>query len=211
MAKEPGKSVILDAAEKVFALNGYAGSSMRMIANEAQVAQALIHYHFDTKDKLFEEVVARRSSTINSARKQSLDQLRADGRLDLEALLLAFFRPNLILGHDTEKGGQYYARLIATTSSANDERSVYFTRKLYDPIARLYIAAIHEVLPGISDKDAVWGYLFLVGVSLTSMSKTGRAAGLSDGKCNEDDLEEILSRTVTFVAAGLRALEHAKV
>ncbi len=210
MAKEPGKSVILDAAEKVFALKGFDGSSMRMIAGEAEVAQALIHYHFDTKEKLFEDVVARRSGAINSAREKSLAMLRAGDAVSLEALLEAFFRPNLELGHDTKGGGHYYARLLATTASANDERSVALTRKYYDPIARLYVAAIQDILIGLSDQDAVWGYLFAVGIALTSMSKTGRAAGLSDGKCNDDDIEEILIRNVTFAAAGLRALGQGK-
>ncbi len=208
VAKEAGKSVILDAAEKIFALKGYDGTSMRMIAGEADVAQALIHYHFKTKEQLFEDVIARRSGMINSAREMSLKALQAENAVTLEALLHAFFKPNLELGHDRDGGGHYYARLLATTASANDERSVSLTRRFYDPIACLYIAAIQEVLPNLDDQDVVWGYLFAVGIALTSMSKTGRAEGLSGGQCNEDDMENILSRNVKFTAAGMRALSR---
>ena len=55
---------ILDAAEEVFASHGYEGASMRAIAKKANVNQALLHYHFQTKDNLYETVVKRRSSAI---------------------------------------------------------------------------------------------------------------------------------------------------
>ena len=64
---------ILDAAEEVFAASGYDGASMRMIADRAEVAQALIHYHFGTKETLFEKMVARRSNAINDRRGELLD------------------------------------------------------------------------------------------------------------------------------------------
>ena len=56
--RAPGSrvSAILNAAERVFGEHGYAGASMRNIADEAGVAQALVHYHYATKDKLYEAV-----------------------------------------------------------------------------------------------------------------------------------------------------------
>src|SRR5450631_2818040 len=70
---------ILDAAEQVFASCGYDGAAMREIANKAGVNQALLHYHFETKDNLYERVVERRSSAINNYRIELLDALRVDG------------------------------------------------------------------------------------------------------------------------------------
>ena len=66
-----GKSrfdAILDASEFAFANSGYDGATMREIADRAHVAQGLIHYHFKTKDMLFEAMVARRSGHINDRR-----------------------------------------------------------------------------------------------------------------------------------------------
>lgn len=47
---------ILEAARKVFILNGYDGARMQEIANEAGINKALLHYYFRSKDKLFEAV-----------------------------------------------------------------------------------------------------------------------------------------------------------
>jgi len=51
------RAQILAAAEKVVARNGYTSTSMKDIAEEAGVAQALLHYYFESKDELLTEVV----------------------------------------------------------------------------------------------------------------------------------------------------------
>jgi len=48
--------LILDAARKVFLENGFDGTSMQMIAGEAGINKALLHYYYRSKDRLFEAV-----------------------------------------------------------------------------------------------------------------------------------------------------------
>jgi TetR/AcrR family transcriptional regulator len=48
--------LILDAARKVFLENGFDGTSMQMIATEAGINKALLHYYYRSKDRLFEAV-----------------------------------------------------------------------------------------------------------------------------------------------------------
>ena len=43
---------ILDAAERVFADNGFGGANLRAIADAAGVAPGLLSYHFGGKDEL---------------------------------------------------------------------------------------------------------------------------------------------------------------
>ncbi len=51
------KSVILDAARKAFAAEGYDGTSIRQIAEAAHVDTALVHHYFGTKDDLFNATI----------------------------------------------------------------------------------------------------------------------------------------------------------
>ena len=68
---------------------------MRLIAQEAGVAQALLHYHFNTKERLFEAIFARRSTAINAFREERLDKLFAgDNNPTLEDLLDVLFQPS---------------------------------------------------------------------------------------------------------------------
>ncbi|WP_242129813.1 TetR/AcrR family transcriptional regulator [Sphingobium sp. Sx8-8] len=52
------KKKIRRSALKVFAKNGFEGSSLRQIARDANVTDALIHYHFGGKEKLWREVAS---------------------------------------------------------------------------------------------------------------------------------------------------------
>jgi TetR/AcrR family transcriptional regulator len=47
---------ILEAAKKVFIQNGFEGTSMQQIANEADINKSLLHYYFRNKEKLFTAV-----------------------------------------------------------------------------------------------------------------------------------------------------------
>ena len=53
------RSAILDAAEMLFAHNGYAGTSTRAIADQVKVNPAMIHYYFGSKNVLLEQVLDR--------------------------------------------------------------------------------------------------------------------------------------------------------
>lgn len=48
---------ILKAAEDTFAREGYSGSSIKAIATEAGVTGAMIHYYFESKEKLYYAVL----------------------------------------------------------------------------------------------------------------------------------------------------------
>jgi TetR/AcrR family transcriptional regulator len=50
------ESAILEAAKKVFISNGFDGTSMQQIANEAGINKSLLHYYFRNKEKLFAAV-----------------------------------------------------------------------------------------------------------------------------------------------------------
>lgn len=200
---------ILDAAERVFAASGYDGASMREISVQAGVAQGLIHYHFKNKAHLFEMMVKRRSSNINDARADSLDELFADGaRPSLESIVESLFRPPLAEGRDEETDAGPYARILASIANSADDRDQDLAERYYDPIAHKYIDALQRVQPGLSRADAVWAYMFAIGVGVSMMAQTGRTNRLSQGECDDGNTEAMLNRIVPFVCGGIRALTN---
>lgn len=55
--KEAGtEEKILEAARKIFIINGMMGARMQDIADEAGINKALLHYYFSSKEKLFEVI-----------------------------------------------------------------------------------------------------------------------------------------------------------
>ncbi len=55
---------ILEAAEELFMDRGFAGTTMARIAEKAGCNQALVHYYYRTKERLFEQVFEAKISFI---------------------------------------------------------------------------------------------------------------------------------------------------
>ncbi len=197
---------ILDAAETVFAEAGFAGASLREIANRARVAQALIHYHFDTKEKLFEAMAARRANAINGSRGVLLDELLASGNPTLEAIVEALFRPTIEAGVSMAGTGGGFSRILVSIANSHDERDQRLAERYYDPIARRFIDALTACLPGFDRRSAVWAYMFSIGVGMTMMARTGRSMRLSGGLCDDTDVEVMLNEITAYVCGGIRAM-----
>jgi len=59
-----GPDQLLDAAQAVFAEDGLRAASLRAIARRAGCDPALIYYHFDSKEALFEALLKRRFPAV---------------------------------------------------------------------------------------------------------------------------------------------------
>lgn len=53
------RTKILETATRLFATQGYDSTSLSQVAKDASVSKALIFWHFETKENLFQEVVSR--------------------------------------------------------------------------------------------------------------------------------------------------------
>jgi len=62
---------ILDTAERLFAMHGFHGASVRDIAQEADVNIAMISYYFGSKERLIEAIFLKRVMDV----KDGLDEL----------------------------------------------------------------------------------------------------------------------------------------
>src|SRR3989442_15882092 len=98
---------ILDAAEELFMLHGFEGTSMRQLTTQAGVNLAAVNYHFGSKDALIEAVFRRRLDPMNAARIAALEELESSGRaLAPEAIIRAFLGESLRMIEDTKSGGR---------------------------------------------------------------------------------------------------------
>ena len=58
---EDRREQIIDAAMRVFSQKGFTGATNKDIAREASITPGLIYYYFESKEKLLEAVIERRS------------------------------------------------------------------------------------------------------------------------------------------------------
>lgn len=89
---EAARDDILDAAERLFAAKGFDGVSTAAIAKEAGVSQSQIHYHFDTKQRLWEKVFERRFGDYFAAQSSLLDDREMDDMERMRDSIRSYFR-----------------------------------------------------------------------------------------------------------------------
>ncbi|MGF1491374.1 MAG: TetR/AcrR family transcriptional regulator [Microcoleaceae cyanobacterium] len=95
------KEQIIDAAERLFAESGFAGTSLRAVTREAEVNLAAVHYHFGSKEALFRAVVRQIAEPIVQQQVQRLDSLKElDSPPPVEKLIEAFVAPQLYIAQE---------------------------------------------------------------------------------------------------------------
>lgn len=193
----PTRDRILDAAETVFAQEGFAGAGMKAIATGAGVAQGLLHYHFKSKDALYAAVVARRSARINTGRRAALAQVDLSAPDALEQVFAALLAPPL----GPEGGGAAYARIFAGLV-VGDARDQALVREHYDPVAADFIDALCMAEPRASRAMASWAYSFAIGALIGVVARNGRPERLG-GSEGLEETGQVTRRLVAFCTAGL--------
>jgi len=87
---EATRTAILDAAEAAFLAKGFAETSTAEIARLAGVTKSLIHHHFGSKDKLWDEVKVRRFSVYATEQMAMLRDQEPSAELLRESMRLYF-------------------------------------------------------------------------------------------------------------------------
>lgn len=122
--RERTRATILDAAEGEFADRGFDGTRMVAIAHRAGVTHGLVHYYFDSKERLYEEVVGR----LFGRHQRLFERLGADGnpftarQLVLESFDLFWEHPNQV-------------RIMLWEMASGDDRVERSMKGFYDTMA----------------------------------------------------------------------------
>lgn len=199
---------ILDAAERLFAAQGFHAVSVRDITTAAGVDVALVNYHFGGKLALFEDVFMRRAEVLNSERLRRLELLVAKAAPkppSIESIIDAFTHPLLDRSARGGPGWKAYFALIAQVNNSTEFGGLMMTR-YFDPVVHAFIAALRSTMPECDERDIYWSYHFLSGALTLTFAETGRIDNLSQGLCRSSDLDSVHERLVPYVAAGFRAL-----
>ena len=197
------KERILGAAEELFALHGFAGTSLRQVTSRADVNIAAVNYHFGSKENLVNEVFRRRMDEMSERRLVQLRQAREQRPGDLEAILAAFIEPPLALTIDRH-GGSAFVRVLARAFAEKNDRLRKFLSDNYGHVLREFAAAFSRLLPGLDREELYWRLDIVAGALTYAMADFGmikRRASTSEETHRELTAEHL----IRFAAAGLRA------
>lgn len=193
---------ILDAAEVLFAEQGYAGASLRHVAQAVDATTALITYYFNSKENLFREVFMRKGCEVAKTRMETLNALIASGRQpSVDELVRAFLAPSIQLRHT--KQGRAFLRLHSRLHMEPEALSFELRRKVYDESTRAYARAFQQALPELDEIVVMKRMSFIIGAYLYSFSDTNRMDELIPQSQMDNHIGIELDEIVEFATAGM--------
>ncbi len=193
---------ILDAAELLFSKHGLYGVTLRDVAQKIGVHTSLMHYYFDDKIALFKEVFVRRANVTSERRMKALDQYERDvrGKPTVAGALHAFLDTDFDLYTNGGQGWRNYGAFGSQLSNTPEGAAMF--DQYFDPVVLRLIGLLQKALPEVPEEDIFWGYHFVTGSFMHSLSRSGRLDRLSNGLCHSDDLPAVKARMADFMTAG---------
>lgn len=196
---------ILDAAEKLFADDGFGATSLRSITAEAQVNLAAIHYHFGSKEALVQAVFERLLGPVNGERLRLLEAAEAEhDPPELDAILRAFFGPPIRLWEDAGRG-RVLVKLMGRLFAEAEGLLEPVVRQHFGLLFERFLGALRRAVPSLPDDDLVWRFHFFIGAGAHTVSHRHMIHGLGHGRTPATSSDELLGKLVSFAAAGFLA------
>ena len=196
---------IVDAAEVLFAENGYNGTSLRQITERAGANIAAVNYHFGSKENLLIEILDRVVVPINARRLVLLDHLERQGTPDIRQVLEAFLLPDLRTLKELRQRNPALPRFVARMYSENTELMRPIMGQQFETIGRRFGSAIATALPNLSAEEIGWRLQCIVGIVIylfASITLPGASSMVGDN--TEADVERLLAITVPMMTAPSR-------
>ena len=78
-----------------------------------------------------------------------------------------------------------------------------------DSMAKNTLRLLRAAIPEIASDELAWCYVFSIGAMVAAIARTGRVRLLSDGECDPDDVERIVSLLVPFINGGMHAVANS--
>lgn len=203
---ENTRTAILDAAENLFAAASFDIVSMRDVAGKARVPLGLINYHFQSKEKLFEAIIARRSDELNSRRREAFAAI--EGKPDLRQVLDVFLRPYLELMLHGGPGWRSYGRLLAQTGQA--QRWTRLITRHFKETQDIILTALIAAEPRLTKEAAARGYVHLVSIMFGIFAANDLLAVVSKRTYDSRDLQRAYDYALPFLTGAFEGLAAAQ-
>ncbi|MFM0347794.1 TetR/AcrR family transcriptional regulator [Paraburkholderia sp. RL17-347-BIC-D] len=205
-SEHPSRSKILDAAELIFAEQGYSRASTRAVATLAGVNLGMLHYFFGSKRELFRAAYQRRAAPVVEARFNLLKaaQKAQHGKpLSLETLVTTFVAP--FFQSRENPGNAAFLAMHSRLHTEPEEVSADLFKEMFDESTQEFVKCFSEALPDLPADVIYWRVYFMSGAYTSLLLQTGRLRTLSEGLCDIFDVNTSLAQFVPFIVAGFKA------
>ena len=186
------KENILNVAERLFAENGFAGTSIRAIVEEANVNIGAINYHFKSKEGLFISVIKRRFAEIEIERFSKLERhlTEIDNSPTLEGVVRAFLEP---LKSAFKTNNLVPMMLIRVFCESKELKELI--KPVFNETKSRFFTALKQVFHDLDESDVQWRFQFMIS-AMVGMIIFSEDIQIEMGQENKDMMVDKLIRQV---------------
>ncbi len=195
---------LLDAAEELFAQQGFEGTSIREITKKAERYPTSVNYFFGNMQELYEELFRQRLREMRDTRLAAIKAaMKGRGKPTLEKLLNAYAVAFLEPFTDPERSRRFMQLFARELVEQRLPRHM-FLEEMATPVMAALEEAITAICPNLDKRDLQMCIHSIVGqlvhvIHIKTMFEGGQ------GAIATLEVEEAIEHIVKFSAAGIRA------
>lgn len=204
---EATRNQILDASEVLFARNGYLGTSLRDIAQEAGVRMGLVHYHFGNKHLILDAALERKLDLLRSTIAESFARAEAGEKFGLEEIVTAFILPFL---HSASRPEDPLRNYMVMTSHLMSSYRLPELRPILaklSVVSQIFIDRLRQHSPDIPEASLLAGIYLIEAALIFMVQDPGFLDDITQGHHSAVRLDEMTGPALRFFASGLESLK----
>ena len=205
--KEGPKLRLVEAAEKLFAQNGFDVVSVRDITQAAGGNVAAVNYYFGSRDALVEVVMTRYLVPVNEerlARLEAAERKWAGQAVPVEDVVAAFVRPLITQVENSGLSESLFYRLVGRIFGSHGVAIPATLQTQMGVLIDRFTRALGKALPTVAEEELVWRLHFVVGAMIYMLTHGETVPRLAPGAAGTSGMDATLERLLRFTVAGLR-------
>lgn len=200
-------SRIVQAAEKLFAEQGFKETTMRQITTLADVNLAAVNYHFGSKKGLIHSVAEQSLTPLCDAIEEGLGKRSvATSAPALEDLLQILAVALVRVHHRNDYSLAVLMRLLDQAYRPSQQDLQQFIREQYGKRVAVFLHYLRVNTAALSEREFFWRLHFLMGSVIFTLSNMHALVALDQPEAREEiEVETILQRMIPVICAGMQA------
>ena len=200
------KNKILDAAEELFAIKGFNGTSLREITSQAEVNLAAVNYHFGSKKELIKAVMSRYMNELAPNLERSLLAVIKQEDLTLHKVFSAFVQPLLSLNQFRENGTSTFLLLLGRGYTDSQGFLRWFLTTQYPNVITNFVEAVKKAYPDLTPEEMFWRLHFTMGTIVFTMSSSDALLDIAKNDFEQElTIEDLIKQVIPYISAGVAA------
>ncbi|MBG21868.1 MAG: TetR family transcriptional regulator [Idiomarinaceae bacterium] len=201
---------ILNAAEALFAEQGFEQTSLRQITTEADVNLASVNYHFGSKKALIQAVMARYLEVFMPKLAEQLVQLAERGDFTTRDVFDCFREPLSELRQVRKHGPTLFLSLLGFAYAEIQGHLRRYTMDHFGDVMALLLDTLHQANPQLSPVDMFWRLHFVLGATVFAQVSGPALREIAAADFGEAvAADQVIDRLIPFLAGGVDAASHS--